>query len=70
VTDVHVTPSEPNEAGIDYDHELVTTCWCQPLSYEVLRYGRVVLHRRYIDGPVRDPDDDKDWQVVEVDGSA
>jgi hypothetical protein len=61
VTDVHVTPSEPNEAGIDYDHELVTTCWCQPLSYEVLRY---------IDGPVRDPDDDKDWQVVEVDGSA
>jgi hypothetical protein len=57
-------PLDSDDVGMD--HDAATTCWCQPVVDQEPPYSRIVLHRRYIDGPARDPDDDKGWQVVEV----
>jgi hypothetical protein len=55
--------------GYATDHEVASTCWCQPVADQETPEGRIVLHRRYIDGPARDPDDDKGWVVVERESS-
>lgn len=64
---VHVAPIQSSD---DPMHELGDgACWCQPAVDDVLPSGRVVIHRRLIDGPARDPDDTNDgagWFVATV----
>jgi hypothetical protein len=65
MTDVHVMPSVKLDTD-ETDHELGGTCWCQPVIDKEPPDGRIIVHRRYLDGPARDPDDDKGWITVEV----
>lgn len=63
MTIAHVVPSiwsdqTPHEIGDG-------ACWCQPLI-SAGQDSRLVIHRRYMDGPVRDPDDDQGWSVIRV----
>jgi hypothetical protein len=64
VTYVHVMPDLPPD---ELQHDQSPTCWCQPVADERSWDGsaQLLVHRRYVDGPARDPDDDKGWLVVD-----
>ena len=63
----HVSPVMSSD---DRPHELGEgACWCQPAVEDVPPNGRLVIHRRLMDGPVRWPDDTNDgkgWAVTTV----
>lgn len=65
---VHVAPAQSSD---DRMHELgAGACWCQPAVDDVPPNGRLVIHRRFMDGPARDPDDTNDgagWFVATAD---
>jgi hypothetical protein len=60
----HVVPVTSSD---DRPHDLgAGACWCQPAVDDYPVQGRVVIHRRFMDGPARDPDDDGGWFVTTV----
>lgn len=62
MTTTHVAPIQSSD---DPMHELGDgACWCQPAVEDVLPSGRVVIHRRFMDGPARDPDDTNDGDTI------
>lgn len=70
MTAAHVAHVAPVMLSTDRPHEFGDgACWCQPAVDDVPPDGRVVLHRRFFDGPVRMPDDTNDghgWFVTTV----
>lgn len=69
MTIAHVVPEMSSDEQL---HDIgVGACWCQPVIDDEFPRAigpdsRVVIHRRYIDGPARDPNDDKGWSVIRV----
>jgi len=64
MTTAHVVPVM---VSTELPHELgAGECWCQPVVKDEPPDGRIVIHRRYMDGPAIDPDDDKGWFTATV----
>lgn len=63
----HVAPVQMSD---DRMHEFGDgACWCHPTVEDVPPSGRIVVHRRFMDGPVRSPDDTnggRGWFVTTV----
>lgn len=64
----HVVPEMSSD---EVPHELgAGSCWCQPVVDDVPPSARIVTHRRFVDGPARDPTDDRGWFVTTIGDSA